>query len=285
LTGDGPGFSTFHHFATAAAAGIAMVLPAVPVERIGRRFFILMSLIAVVFIALATLASRLAINYLHLAFAGLLIAYNVSIPPQAGADRSPRREALEGGPRPGLTRLSRIILLAAAACGALGLVIDAIHFPVPLEGRIPSGPWLATALLASAVLLGGSITSMVLGHWYLVARNLSFAPLARVISILLGGLLARIACAGVSAWAQGDRWGEMAARSGWAGFFIDPGVFLGARVLFGFAAPLALGWMAWQCTRIRSNQSATGILYVNLAFVLIGEIIAAYFLASQGLVI
>jgi hypothetical protein len=280
-----PDFSTFYYFATSMATGIAMVLPIVPVMKIGRRFFILMSLIAVVLISLATLVSGLAINYLHVAFGGFLIAYNVTIPPQTGADRSPRREALEGGPQPGWSLLSRALLLVAAACGVLALVLDALHFPVSLEGRIPQGPWLTATFLGSAVLLGSSLTSMVLGHWYLVARKLSFTPLARIVGVFLVALVARTACDGVSVWAQADRWETIVARSGWAGFIIDPGVFLIARAVFGLLAPMALGYMAWKCIGIRSNQSATGILYVTLAFVLIGEIIAAYFLTSQGLVI
>ena len=59
--------------------------------------------------------------------------------------------------------------------------------------------------------------------------------------------------------------------------------FLRASDLAGAANPE--GRDAWKCVGIRSNQSATGTLYVTLAFVLIGEIIAAYFLTSRGLVI
>ena len=56
-------------------------------------------------------------------------------------------------------------------------------------------------------------------------------------------------------------------------------------IVFGFVAPAALVWMTWRCVQIRSNQSATGILYVSLAFVLIGEIIAKYFLVSAHLIL
>jgi hypothetical protein len=73
--------------------------------------------------------------------------------------------------------------------------------------------------------------------------------------------------------------------SGSAGFFLGDGIFILARSVFGLLAPAALAWMTWQCVRIRSNQSATGILYVILAFVLIGEILAKYFLVSEGLAI
>jgi hypothetical protein len=37
-------------------------------------------------------------------------------------------------------------------------------------------------------------------------------------------------------------------------------------------APLVLVWMAWQSARIRSTQSATGILYVVVIFAFFGEL-------------
>jgi hypothetical protein len=44
------------------------------------------------------------------------------------------------------------------------------------------------------------------------------------------------------------------------------------RWLLGFLAPLGLDWMAWQTARIRSTQSATGILYVVVIFCFLGEL-------------
>ena len=35
---------------------------------------------------------------------------------------------------------------------------------------------------------------------------------------------------------------------------------------------LVLGWMAWEAARIRSTQSATGILYVAVVFCFLGEL-------------
>jgi hypothetical protein len=45
------------------------------------------------------------------------------------------------------------------------------------------------------------------------------------------------------------------------------------EVIMGFAAPLILGGVALYLTRGRSFQSATGMLYLCLAFVFIGEIL------------
>jgi len=106
-----------------------------------------------------------------------------------------------------------------------------------------------------------------------------------VTRLLWVALLARMAVGGVFVWAQVAVWERLLGRAGGTGFLIDPGVFILARVIFGFLAPAVFAWMALQCVRIRSNQSATGILYVTLAFVLIGELIALHFLVSRGLVI
>ena len=52
----------------------------------------------------------------------------------------------------------------------------------------------------------------------------------------------------------------------------DLWLWLPVRWLVGFAGPLLLGWMAWRCAGIRSTQSATGILYVVVVLVFIGEL-------------
>lgn len=285
IDADGGGFSTFYYFATALAVGIAATLPFVPVAAIGRKFFILMSLIAVVFLALATAASSLAIHWLHAALAGLLIIYNISLPPQAGVDRSRRREELEGGPPRVQGRFSGVILLASAACGLAGVTADALSYPAALPFRGPQEPWLMASFLSSALVLGAGLTSMVLGHWYLVARGLSFAPLARLTRLFLAALAVRAGAACGSAWMQGDLWSRMAESSGATAFLIDPGMFVLFRGLFGIVTPFFLGVMAMRCIAIRSNQSATGILYVNLAFTLMGEIMAKHLLVSRGLVL
>ena len=44
------------------------------------------------------------------------------------------------------------------------------------------------------------------------------------------------------------------------------------RWAVGFAGVLGLTWMAWRTARIRSTQSATGILYVVVIFCFLGEL-------------
>ena len=54
------------------------------------------------------------------------------------------------------------------------------------------------------------------------------------------------------------------------------------RVLAGIVLATALALMSLTCAKARSNQSATGILYVGVVFVLIGETVSMYLTLGQG---
>ena len=61
-------------------------------------------------------------------------------------------------------------------------------------------------------------------------------------------------------------------------FSVD-GIFFWQRVLFGLAARL-LSYLTWETAKIRSTQSATGILYVDFFTVVVGEVLAKYLLLA-----
>ena len=63
------------------------------------------------------------------------------------------------------------------------------------------------------------------------------------------------------------------------------GIFFWQRVLFGLAAPAVLSYLTWETAKIRSTQSATGILYVDFFTVVVGEMLANYVLLSTGLAV
>ncbi len=64
--------------------------------------------------------------------------------------------------------------------------------------------------------------------------------------------------------------------------FDGQGMFLWFRILWGLALPLGFGWMSLHCAERRSNQSATGILYVVVVGTFIGEITALYIALTTG---
>jgi hypothetical protein len=120
--------------------------------------------------------------------------------------------------------------------------------------------------LTSAALLGSALTAMLLGHSYLIAPTMSLTPLLRLLAALALATLARLVVDSyaLGAWTAGHSFVSLKES--------DAVVWLPLRWLLGFLAPLGLDWMAWQTARIRSTQSATGILYVVVIFCFLGEL-------------
>ena len=117
----------------------------------------------------------------------------------------------------------------------------------------------------SAALLGAAMTAMLLGHSYLIAPTMSLKPLMRLLAVLALAIVARL---GVDGYAL--CWTALHSPGSLKGS--DAVFLLPLRWLLGFVAPLGLDWMAWQTARIRSTQSATGILYVVVIFCFLGEL-------------
>ncbi len=142
---------------------------------------------------------------------------------------------------------------------------------------------LAASLATSALILGWSLITMLLGHWYLVAPKLTFRHLTIFCWTLLAIVVARCVTVGLALLTAGsvDRLVEPNPWRLLTGFE-GQGMFFWFRMLWGLGIPLALALMSLHCARQRSNQSATGILYVLVVGVLVGEITAYYLSATTG---
>ena len=60
---------------------------------------------------------------------------------------------------------------------------------------------------------------------------------------------------------------------------------LGVGLFFGVVFPLILTYMVYETVKVKSTQSATGILYVVVTSVLMGELAYKYYLLEYGLVL
>jgi len=150
-----------------------------------------------------------------------------------------------------------IVLTLLALAGALACVEAAD----PAAARVP----VATALadVTSAALLGAAVTAMLMGHSYLIAPSMSLRPLLILIETLAVAVAARMAVDSLWFWT---------ARRSMGTLDNETILLLLVRWAVGFAGVLGLTWMAWQTARIRSTQSATGILYVVVIFCFLGEL-------------
>lgn len=116
--------------------------------------------------------------------------------------------------------------------------------------------------VTAAAVLGLATTAMLMGHWYLIAPTMSLAPLLRLMRWLFIALAVRALVSGL----------ELSLTATAGAVDKTASLWLVLRWLAGLIGPAVLAWMAWQSARIRSTQSATGILYVVVVFVFIGEL-------------
>jgi hypothetical protein len=135
----------------------------------------------------------------------------------------------------------------------------------------PTVPNRGTALvlagdLTSAALLGAALSAMLMGHIYLMAPAMSLTPLLRLLTAVAVAIAARAAADGWALCCWTAAHPSATLRN-------DVLLWLPVRWGVGFVLPLVLTWMAWQSARIRSTQSATGILYVVVIFCFLGELI------------
>jgi hypothetical protein len=172
---------------------------------------------------------------------------------------------------------------SAARLAAVAASIGAIVVPIVAGALTASGAprWLqACGSSSSALLLGAVTVTMILGHWYLVDTTLEIAPLRDGALWFAAALTARFAVVTAALLLGG--W-ETLRVSRLADFvFSTNGLFFLFRALMGLGAPILLAAFIWQTVKIRSTQSATGLLYVALILVLFGELTSEFLRLRTG---
>lgn len=140
--------------------------------------------------------------------------------------------------------------------------------------------------LFSALFMGALMYAMILGHWYLVVPKLSSAPLLKVLKIMWVGISCKIAlsCVGLF-WLQKILL-QMEEKNFSYAMGIDhwwPYFLVGMRFIWGYVIMVTLGVFAHRLAKMHSMQSATGVLYIMVFFLLIGELISEYFSLHYGI--
>jgi len=136
--------------------------------------------------------------------------------------------------------------------------------------------------LSSAGMLGIIIYSMILGHYYLVVPKLSVKPLKISILFLWIIMAIKMAWSGVETYNNWDFFKEFTTLGGGYAF---NWLMLTMRVGWGYVVILGMSIFTWKLVKMRSTQSATGILYAMTIFVLVGELVSAYLFFKYGLLI
>jgi hypothetical protein len=172
------------------------------------------------------------------------------------------------------------LAIVAALTGAGAIVMHGLS----LSGEVTGGTLTAASAVSSAALLGVTCTAMILGHWYLILPSMEIRHLQRIVLFHIATLIARASVVvAVLMLAVGASIGAGVSIRRYVSS-ID-GIFFWQRVLFGLVIPGVLSYLTWETAKIRSTQSATGILYVDFFTVIVGEVLATYVLLSTGLAV
>jgi protein NrfD len=176
-----------------------------------------------------------------------------------------------------LTAFRPVIIAASVVTGGVALLAQAIA--VAGTGLVVE---LITILsfFSSALLLGGSCTAMVLGHWYLILPSMQVSHLQSIVKFHMASMVVRIVVVGAAVFVAIVTWEPGLGPNFSRYIFSINGIFFWQRILFGLAGPAVLSYLTWETAKIRSTQSATGILYVDFFTVVVGEVLAKYLLLA-----
>ena len=158
-------------------------------------------------------------------------------------------------------------LIAGGAASIAGLVAVGLLsqvFSLPTWGY----PLTLLSLIIGALVVGAVSMGMVLGHWYLVTPRLPEKPLREMTGFLLLAMIVQALFLIPALALPHDSFVSSVDTP------ILENPFFWLRVGGGLAFPMLLAWMAYDSSGVRAMQSATGLLYIAMALVLSGEVLA-----------
>ena len=172
-------------------------------------------------------------------------------------------------------------LSTGTAAIVAGTLADPVLWPATTNMGNGTAITFALGLALTPLTLGSVLLAMILAHWYLIEPKLPLDSLQRVL-LLFGTAVSLKAILLVVVVVI--HWQEWNSQPGGLvrALVLGDALFVAVRGVLGMAAPLALTWLAWKTVEIRSIQSATGILYSAIVFVLFGDVISVYLSLATG---
>ena len=162
--------------------------------------------------------------------------------------------------------VGRLAGIAGAVAGIVAVGLLAAMLAPPSWGY----PAVLIALVAGTLAMGAVSVSMVWGHWYLTEGALPAWPLRDLAWALIGALVLQ-AIVLVINMAVPVRETPRPANPVDVELFANPVLYL--RVGVGLVFPIILAVMSLKTTKMRAMQSATGLLYICMGAVFVGEVL------------
>jgi hypothetical protein len=171
--------------------------------------------------------------------------------------------------------IGRIAGIGGSLAGAVVVAVTAAVLAPPTWGY----PAALLGLTAGTLALGAVSVSMVWGHWYLTEGSLPAWPLRDLAWILIGALGFQIVVIALNLVIP-VRETPTPANPVDASLVGNPAFWL--RIGVGIVFPVILAVMSLKTTQIKAMQSATGLLYICMGAVFVGEVLSKGLMFMTG---
>lgn len=240
---------------TQLGVGLVFAIVFVPREEIGKLYFRVTTLVAAALIIgglLIRVAEVGAVSWLLSGVAAGLVVYNFVYP-----------------------RFHTVLLSTLSGLGLFAVALHAWGITEPVAYATVERGLFAANAVAAAWLLGSVLAAMVTGHWYLVESEISLDPLKNSSKLYIISVAFRALVVAASLLFFADAVRAISLLDVVLQFGPDS-LFVIGRFAIGLILPFIFGLMIWNTVKIRSTQSATGILYATIVLILIGETFAKF---------
>jgi hypothetical protein len=176
-------------------------------------------------------------------------------------------------------RLRARSYLSAVGLGLVALTASALRYG---PQGILAGVIYPLDFIVSALILGAACTGMLLGHWYLIDLGLTLTPFWRIQRFFVGSIHLQVLVLAIS---LGLLWLAAAPAIGGAvtKLWTDHRLLLALRVILGPVSAYALSWMIGRTLAVPQTMAATGLFYIALLAVVVGEILGRTILFRTAL--
>jgi hypothetical protein len=176
-------------------------------------------------------------------------------------------------------RLRARAYVVAWMSGLLALSVEAQAFRLGPDLSVETVLYPLT-FVTGALLLGSVSAGMLLGHWYLIDHDLSIDPFRRMFRFFAVMLVVQAALLLLTGMLLSI---DEAGAEGLTALFADHSSLLTVRLLLSPIATAGLAWMIWKTLQIPQTMAATGLFYIAILSVLVGEFMGRFILFRTSL--
>lgn len=163
-----------------------------------------------------------------------------------------------------------------ALAGIAGLIAGSLWSASADPAAAGRGYSALVSHLLGGLLLGSVTVTWLLGHRYLTASEMTIDPLKRATQLMILALGARWAFLAVMLAAAALASADDQAGSAMLARLKADWLMASVRIGVGLVLPTVFAYMTWHCVKLRSTQSATGILFFMSVLVVVGELASRY---------